>query len=503
MTHDLLIRGAQVLDGSGAAPFRADVAVSGERIAAIGDLAEARAHLVVDAHGLYLSPGFIDVHTHDDTNVIRTPEMLPKLSQGVTTVVVGNCGISASPVTLDGEVPDPMNLLGQAADFRYPSFAAYAAAVDAATPSVNVAALVGHTSLRSQVMDDFARPASSDEIATMTRLLRQALAEGALGLSSGLAYRNAFHAPSAEMAPLVAAVGEAGGVYTTHLRDEFAGLLEAMDEAFATARHGDVPLVISHLKCAGAGNWGGAPRALAKLEEAARHQHAHCDCYPYTAGSSTLDLGQVTDEIEITITWSEPHPQQARRPLAAIAADWGVTLLEAARRLQPAGAVYHNMSEQDMRQVLAHPLSMVGSDGLPNDPHPHPRLWGAFPRVLARYSRDLGLLPLAEAVRKMTGLSAANFGLTDRGLIREGAYADLTLFDLDTLEDRADFDTPIVAARGIELVTVNGVIGYRRGRATGARAGRMLRRTERIANHGASHHSSHHSSHPPSQEELP
>ncbi|SDL28680.1 N-acyl-D-amino-acid deacylase [Franzmannia pantelleriensis] len=482
MTYDLLILDVRVLDGTGAPPFKSDVAIHGDRIAAIGTLDGATAETVIDGQGRYLAPGFIDVHTHDDTNVIRTPAMLPKLSQGVTTVVVGNCGISASPVTLAGEVPDPMNLLGRVEDFRYPSFAAYADAVDAAAPSVNVAALVGHTSLRSQVMDDFARPASQAEIATMESLLRQALAEGALGLSSGLAYRNAFQAPTAEMEPLVAAVGEAGGVYTTHLRDEFAGLLGAMDEAFATAHHGQVPLVISHLKCAGAGNWGGAPRALEKLEAAARHQCAHCDCYPYTAGSSTLDLSQVTDEIEISITWSEPHPEQARRPLTAIAADWGISLREAAERLQPAGAVYHNMSEDDMRRVLAHPLSMVGSDGLPNDPHPHPRLWGAFPRVLAHYSRDLALMPLAEAVRKMTSLSAANFGLVDRGVIREEAFADLTLFDLDTLEDTADYATPIAPARGIELVVVNGVIAYRRGEATGAHAGRMLRRTRRIPN---------------------
>lgn len=482
MRYDLLIRNAWVVDGTGAAPFRADVATSGERIAAVGELGAVTAATIIDAQGRYLAPGFIDVHTHDDTNVIRTPAMLPKLSQGVTTVVVGNCGISASPVTLEGEVPDPMNLLGQVDDFRYPSFATYAEAVDAAAPSVNVAALVGHTSLRSQVMDDFARPASDAEITSMGRLLRQALAEGALGLSSGLAYRNAFHAPTTEMQTLVAAVGAAGGVYTTHLRDEFAGLPGAMDEAFATARHGKVPLVISHLKCAGAGNWGGATRALAKLEAAAREQRAHCDCYPYTAGSSTLDLGQVTDEIEIVITWSEPHPEQARRPLTAIAADWKVSLLEAAERLQPAGAVYHNMSEDDMRLVLAHPLSMIGSDGLPNDPHPHPRLWGAFPRVLAHYSRDLALMPLAEAVRKMTSLSAANFGLVDRGVIREGAYADLTLFNLETLADTADYATPIAPARGIELVVVNGTIAYRQGAATGERGGRMLRRTRHIPN---------------------
>lgn len=481
MVYDLLIRNANVLDGSGVAHFRADVAIQGERICAIGDMPYATATTMIDAEGRYLAPGFIDVHTHDDTNVIRTPEMLPKLTQGITTVVVGNCGISASPVTLTREVPDPMNLLGKLEDFRYPSFSAYANAVDAAEPSINVAALVGHTSLRSQVMDSFARPATAEEIAQMEVLLSQALDEGALGLSSGLAYRNAIHAPTAEMAPLVAAVGQSGGVYTTHLRDEFAGLLGAMDEAFSTARNGQVPLVISHLKCAGAGNWGGAGKALGKLESAAQHQHAHCDCYPYTAGSSTLDLGQVTDEIEITITWSTPHPEQARRPLKEIAAEWGLSLLDAAKQLQPAGAVYHNMSEADMQQVLAHPLSMVGSDGLPNDPHPHPRLWGAFPRVLAHYSRDLKLMPLAEAVRKMTSLSAANFGLTDRGVIRIGAYADLTLFDLTSLEDTANYETPIAAAKGIEMVIVNGKIAYYQGVISDQRAGRMLRRTERIS----------------------
>lgn len=480
MRFDTLIRNVQVIDGTGAAPFPADVGIQDERIVAIGTLGASEAVTILEGQGRYLTPGFIDVHTHDDTNVIRTPQMLPKLSQGVTTVIVGNCGISASPVTLRGEVPDPMNLLGRAEDFRYPSFEAYANAVDAAHPAVNVAALVGHTSLRSQVMNDLLRPASKTEIEAMRDALRDALAAGALGLSSGLAYRNAHQAPMAEMLPLVAEVGHAGGVYTTHLRDEFAGLMAAMDEAFTTASQGQAPLVISHLKCAGAGNWGGAPQALAMLEEAARHQRAHCDCYPYTAGSSTLDLGQVTDEIEIFITWSDPHPEQAQRRLADIAAEWGLSLLDAARCLQPAGAVYHNMSEDDMRRVLAHPLSMVGSDGLPNDPHPHPRLWGAFPRVLAHYSRDLKLMPLSEAVRKMTGLSAAQFGLVDRGVIREGAYADLTLFDLTTLEDTASYANPIAAARGIELVMVNGKVSYHEGQVTDERGGRLLRRQVRL-----------------------
>ena len=482
MHHDLLIRRATLLDGTGADPRIADVAIKGDRIVAVGDLAGHEASEVVQAEGLVLTPGFIDVHTHDDTNVVRTPEMLPKLSQGVTTVVVGNCGISASPVRLRGsEVPDPMNLLGDAEDFAYPSFSAYADAVATACPAVNVAALVGHTSLRSLVMDDFERPARDDEIAAMRLALEQALAEGAIGMSTGLAYRNARQAPSAEVGALVRAVSEAGGIYTTHLRDEFAGQAEAMDEAFATAAEARAPLVISHLKCAGAGNWGQAPRALAQLTDAASRQRVHCDCYPYTAGSSTLDLGQVTDEIDITITWSKPHPEQARRPLADIAADWGLSLMDAARRLQPAGAVYHNMSEDDMRQVLAHPLTMVGSDGLPNDPHPHPRLWGAFPRVLAHYSRDLALMPPAEAVRKMTGLSAATFGLEDRGVIRPGAFADLVLLDLERLEDSATYDQPKTPASGILRVLVNGTTAYANGQASGQRSGRMLRRSVRLA----------------------
>lgn len=481
MHVDLLIRHATIIDGRGGDAFTADVAIRGERIVATGTLIDTSANDIIDAKGLTLTPGFIDVHTHDDTNVIRTPEMLPKLSQGVTTVVVGNCGISASPVTLTGDVPDPMNLLGRAEDFRYPTFAAYAQAVDASTPSVNVAALIGHTSLRSQVMERFDRPASECEIVAMCEQLETALAEGAVGMSSGLAYRNAYHAPTAEMNTLVKAVGRAGGVYTTHLRDEFAGLPEAMDEAVATARHGQAPLVISHLKCAGAGNWGNAPKALAKLDDAARTHGVHCDCYPYTAGSSTLDLGQVTDEIDIFITWSDPHPEMARQPLGEIAKQWGLSLMEAAERLQPAGAVYHNMSEADMRQVLSHPLSMVGSDGLPNDPHPHPRLWGTFPRVLAHYSRDLKLLSLTEAVRKMTELSATNFGLTDRGVIRVGAFADLVLLDLEALEDTATYSTPMSLAKGIELVIVNGCISYRHGKASGERAGRLLRRDVRLS----------------------
>lgn len=477
MSHfETLIRRATVIDGSGNTRFVADVGIAGGRIALLGDAARATAAEVVEADGLALAPGFIDVHTHDDTVVIRQPQMLPKLSQGVTTVIVGNCGISASPVTLAGQPPDPMTLLGPASAFAYPTFADYRAAVEAAVPAVNVAALVGHTALRSNHLERLDRSAQPHEIAAMRWQLADALARGALGLSSGLAYASASSANTAELKQLAEVLGEHGGIYTTHLRNEFDQILDALDEAYAIARHANCCLVVSHLKCAGAGNWGRSHEVLASLEAALCHQQVGCDCYPYSASSSTLDLQQVTDDFDILITWSQPHPELAGRTLACIATSWGVPLLDAAQRLQPAGAVYHCMSEADVRRILIHPLSMIGSDGLPDDPLPHPRLWGAFPRVLGHYSRELGLLPLETAVHKMTGLSAARFGLAQRGLLAPGHWADLVLFDPQRIADTARFDDPVQPAAGIRAVWVNGALSYRDGVALPRRAGRFLPR---------------------------
>ncbi|MFJ1301138.1 amidohydrolase family protein [Pseudomonadota bacterium AL_CKDN230030165-1A_HGKHYDSX7] len=474
--YDTLIRGARVLDGTGAPAIHADVALAQGRIAAIGDLSGARAATEIDAAGLVLAPGFIDVHTHDDTNVIRTPQMLPKLTQGVTTVIVGNCGISASPVSLKGEPPDPMNLLGGAQDFRYPTFKAYTEAVDAAVPAVNVAALVGHTALRSNHMDRLDRGATAREVDAMRAQLREALEHGAIGLSTGLAYASAFEASTDEVKALAAELDAHGALYTTHLRSEFAEILEAMQEAFDIAVHARVPVIVSHLKCAGAGNWGRSADVLSLLDTAGKMQPVGCDCYPYSASSSTLDLKQVTTDFDIDITWSTPHPEMAGRTLADIAAAWNLPLLDAARRLQPAGAVYHGMHEDDVQRILRHRLTMVGSDGLPNDPLPHPRLWGAFPRVLGHYSRDLGLFPLEEAVHKMTGLSARRFGLAERGEIRAGWHADLVLFDPATVRDTATFRAPVQPAAGIACVWVNGVLSYRDGKPGAQRAGRWLPR---------------------------
>ncbi|MCH1910326.1 D-aminoacylase [Stenotrophomonas sp. Y6] len=456
--HDVLIRNALVLDGSDRPGGHADVAVRDGRIVAVGTV-DGGARQVIDAGGRALAPGFIDVHTHDDLEVLRNPGMASKLSQGVTTVVVGNCGISASPVRIRGEVPDPMNLLGEASDFRFADFASYRQAVEAACPAVNVAALVGHTALRQNHMERLDRAATAAEIAAMRAQLRASLAQGALGLSSGLAYGSAFHAPSSEVAELAREL-PSGGVYATHLRDEFGGILGALDEAFDAARAPRAAVRVSHLKCAGVDNWGRSREVLHRLDAASADQDVACDCYPYAASASTLDLKQVTDAYDILITWSAPEPAQGGRLLAAIAADWGVTLAEAAVRLQPAGAVYHCMDEADVRRILAHPLTMIGSDGLPRDPRPHPRLWGTFPRVLGHYARDQALFPLHTAVHKMTGLPAARFALGARGRIHAGGCADLVLFDPARVRDTASFHDPVRAAEGIDAVWVNGKLAY-------------------------------------------
>jgi N-acyl-D-aspartate/D-glutamate deacylase len=473
---DTLIRNATVLDGTGAAAQALDIAVDHGLICAIGPNLDLRASARVDAKGLTLVPGFIDVHTHDDTSVIRTPEMLPKLSQGITTVIVGNCGISASPVRLRGEPPDPMNLLGSAEDFRYPTFTSYVEAIGHAQPALNVAALIGHTALRNNHMDRLDRTASEVEIESMRMQLKEALDGGALGLSSGLAYLSANAASTEEVLALTQLLASAGAVYTTHMRTESDAILDAMNEAFEIGRLSDAPVILSHLKCAGIANWGRSGEVLEKLELARATQNVGCDCYPYAAGSSTLDLRQVDERVKISITWSAPNPEMAGQLLARIAQIWNVSQLEAASRLRPAGAIYHSISEDDMRRILRHPATMIGSDGLPNDPRPHPRLWGTFPRVLGRYSREEKLFSLAEAIHKMTGMPAQRFGLASRGLIREGYCADLVLFDPDTILDTATFSDPVRPAQGISGVWVNGVLSYTAQGATGHRAGRFLPR---------------------------
>jgi N-acyl-D-amino-acid deacylase len=474
-TCDLIIRGATLYDGSGAPGFAADLAVAGDRIAAIGALGGTTAAVEIDGKGRALAPGFIDVHTHDDNALLADPGMWCKASQGVTTVVTGNCGISLAPLVHD-HPPPPLDVLAERGGFRFPGFPDYVAALEASPPSVNAALMVGHSTLRVGAMSDLGRAATAAEIATMRAGVREALACGAVGFSTGLFYPTGKAAPPDEVASLLEELAGTGAVYTTHMRDEADGVEEALEESFATARRAGVPLVISHHKCMGRRNFGRSPATLARIEAARRQQQVAIDVYPYVAGSTVLLEQLIEQSARILVSWSDPHPELAGRELADIAALWGVGAAEAMRRLQPGGGIYFMMDEADVERIMAWPDAMIGSDGLPRDRFPHPRLWGTFPRVLGRYVRERGLLTLAEAIRRMTGLSAERFGLADRGRLRPGAFADLVLFDPAAIADRATFEQPQRPSAGLELVLVNGQPVMRDGRATGARPGRVLRR---------------------------
>lgn len=471
---DLLLTGGIVIDGANSPPFVGDIGIVNDRIAAVGDLRHAASKQVIDVTGKVLSPGFIDVHTHDDIAVLTKPDCLPKISQGVTSVIVGNCGISAAPLYLTQPPPEPLNLLGQANDFVFESFRNYVDAVEEAQPAVNIAALVGHTSLRAKYVGDLSRAATTRETTAMQSDLDLAMTEGCIGLSTGLAYQNALAATTSEVVELARIAACHDGIYTTHLRDEFDGIIDALNEAFTIGSEGRLPVVVSHLKCAGPQNWGRSKEVLAAIESSQYHDRVHMDCYPYAAGSSNLDLKQVDERVKILITRCEPHPEQVQRTLAEIAQEWGVPQLEAARRLMPAGAVYFSIDEHDMQAILRHGKTMIGSDGLPCDPHPHPRLYGTFPRVLGKYAREESLFSLHTAVHKMTGLPASVFNLHDRGLLKAGYFADLVVFDPNEIRDIATFQTPIQQAAGIEYVIVNGTVTFRQGQPTGERAGRYV-----------------------------
>ncbi len=472
-----LLKNGLLVDGSGAPGWQGDLLISGERIAALGAPGTLPcADETVDCTGMVIAPGFIDVHTHDDAAVLDAPGMLPKLSQGVTTVIVGNCGISLAPV-VTGEPTAPLSLLGRR-QFRHARMADYAQAVDAAHPGVNVAALLGHTALRMRYMDDLDRPANEQERTAMADAMQEAMDAGALGLSSGIFYKQAYAADLEELTAVACVAARNGGVYATHIRDELAGIIPALHEAAQTARQAGLPLVLSHHKCAGAANWGRTRETLPLIESLAQGQPLGMDVYPYTAGSTVLRTDLVDGMIDILITGSQPHPEMTGRYLKDIAREWGVSETQACDRLQPGGACYFQMRQDDVDRVVTHPLSMIGSDGLPHDERPHPRLWGTFPRVLASYWRERGLLPLEQAIHKMSGLSAARFRIAGRGLLQAGCMADVVVIDPQRVKDTATYEQPVQFSEGIERVWVNGVLSYTSARrSTGARAGRFVRRS--------------------------
>lgn len=495
---DLLIRGGRVLDGTGASAFLADVGIKDGRITALGKVVGDTVR-ELDARGLVVAPGFIDVHTHAD-EVAELPRAENFVRMGVTTVIAGNCGSSATDI---------------AGFFRE---------IEATNVSVNVAVLIGQGSVRAKVMGgSFRRPATDAELDRMRALVEQGMRDGAVGLSTGLIYLPGTFTKTEELIELSRVIGRFDGIYASHMRDEGPEILDSLAEAFRIGREAGVRVEISHLKLSGNAVWGRTNEVLAALEAARRDGLAVTqDQYVYTASSTGLSQlvpEEFREDGKFRENLDDPSRKAAmiaemKRRLArskradyryAVIADYphdrslnGLNIAEAAKRKRGSEAldeqielvleiqangggpgVFHGMSEDDLRAFALNPNTMFASDSGVREfgkGVPHPRGYGNSSRVLARYVRDLGLLRLEDAVRRMTSLPAATFRLKDRGVIREGAWADVVVFDPATVQDRATFTEPHQYATGFRAVLVNGVPVVERDEHTGARPGRALRR---------------------------
>jgi N-acyl-D-aspartate/D-glutamate deacylase len=525
---DLLIRGGHVVDGSGAEGREADVAIGNGRIVAIEPRSTRAARRVIDARGQVVAPGFIDIHTHSDFTLPLNQRAESKIRQGVTLEVVGNCGFSVAP-SLPGQAAMLREYLASSATwlpFHDTTFAEYVAGFP--PTSVNVILQVGHNTLRLMTAGLENRPLTADELATMERLLEEALAAGAWGLSSGLFTAPGNFADAAEIHALARVLRRHGAAYSTHMRDEGDHVFEAVREAIAVAEATGVHVQIAHLKLSGIDNWGGAARLLAEIEAArSRGLPIDCDAYPYDTATNPLrnllprwvmeggipamlerlrvrDVRtRIRDEIERSgltnfgriASWDavrvaiSPHlPENAGRTLGDIARSRGVAPIDAVADYVVADRgetriLVTSMTEADVREITRAPWITVGSDGnalavtgVTSQGKPHPRYYGTHAYVLGPCVRNLRLLTLETAVAKMTGVAARALGLRDRGLLRPGAWADVAVFDPARIINRSTYENPHQYAVGVSTVIVNGEVVVDGGDHTGALPGLVLRR---------------------------
>lgn len=524
---DIIIKNGKIIDGTGNPWFYADIAVKDGKIAAIGKLEGAETREAIDAKGLVVSPGFIDIHSHSDLEPMVNFRCESKVRQGVTTELVGNCGDSAAPVFgmaydqqkeyIDGHYDISSN---------WHTVDEYLSKIDRAKPGINYATLVGHGTLRKSVMGYERRPATEDELSRMKDLLREALRQGAFGMSTGLIYPPGSFADTGELIEISKVMAEEGGIYSTHMRDEGEKLEEAVAEAIEIGRKAGVPVEISHHKACGRSYFGRVEKTLKMMEKARTEGiDVTCDVYPYTATATGLSsiipdwaheggmeklLDRIRDKTLREKIKEETHPVQMalsgyeniyisyvgseenRKYQGASLADIGRELekdpLDAALDLileekGDVGMIRFAMDEEDVKKVISHRLSMIGSDGSALAPygvlgkgHPHPRNYGTFPRVISRYCREFKVISLEDAVKKMTYFPACRIGLSDRGLLKQGMAADITIFDFENVKDIATYENPHSYPDGIKYVIVNGVMVIKNGEHTGERPGKALRR---------------------------
>jgi N-acyl-D-amino-acid deacylase len=542
---DLIITGGTVIDGTRRPRLQADVAIERGRIHLLAPRTPAATHDILDAAGLTVAPGFIDIRTHSDWGILYDPQADARLTQGVTTEVIGTCGYSAAPLA-DSPAPpgwippktrEILRRSGIEPDWR--DYGGYLERVEAVRPAVNIVPAVGHNTIRSAVMGPDDRAPAPGELDRMCALVRDAMEAGGFALSTGLIHAPGRFASTEEIEALCRVVAHYGGRYDTHVRSETDHLLDAIDEAIGIARRTGVKLEIAHLKALGARQWGKIGEAIGAIEAAwARGVAVGVDAYPYTVPGATQSglrdllppsLAALSDqafgvlddetsraraavELEHTMangdgddrTWlplaggpgrvvltrsgDEAHAELLGMTFEEIADRRGVAparaMIDVACEARGRGSVVlHLMNEDDVAAVMKSTFVGVGSDGrvglrqdLPAGVLPHPRSYGTFPRVIARYARDRGILSMEEAIWKMTGLNAERLGLRDRGRVIDGCWADLVVFDPEMIEGRATYDRPWAATSGIRWLLVNGEIAVDHGRLTGVRSGRVLRR---------------------------
>lgn len=518
---DLILRGATIYDGTGSEPFVADLAIAEGRIAGIGPDLSERGDREVDLRGLALAPGFIDIHSHTGLSMLWSSNAQSKIRQGVTTEVIGQDGSSLAPrseaaaTRLRNDYREEYDL-----DVEVRRMSGLFDSIDRYGSPVNLASMVGSGTIRGLVVGDDDRPATPEELEQMVRLVTEAVADGACGLSSGLEYTPGGFADLAELVAIAAPLRDRGLLYSSHMRNEDDRLFASIEETLAVGQGARIPANVTHLKAQGQRNWWKAPTALAMIDDArAGGLDASFDVYPYIAYSTGLtslfpiwsrDGGNAAflervndpaigpelreavldkvgslgswDSVQVTSTGSDEFAWARGRRMGQLATERGTDpydLLVQILMNDGGGMVGFGMSEENVASFLAHPVSMVCSDGAglsaSGTGTPHPRAFGAFPRVLGYYVREMGIMPLESAIRKMTSMPAERIGLEGRGRIAPGMHADLVAFDPDRVIDRATFEEPLQYPEGIPHVLVGGEFVIRDDEATGARPGRALR----------------------------
>ena len=526
--YDLLIARGRILDGSGNPWFEADIGIQEGKITEIGRLQGEAARERIDLRGLLVSPGFIDIHCHSDAVPFIFPREEGKILQGVTTETIGNCGVSLTPVS--GETKELLKKYtapfgaGCPLPWNWETMGGFLKLLEERRSFTNIASLVGHGTIRIAVMGFANRKPRPEEMEAMKRLAAQAMEDGAFGLSSGLIYPPGIFSDAAEMIELCKVVADRGGLYTTHMRNENDGVIDSVRETIEVGEKSGVSVEISHHKTSGRGNWGKSRETLKLVDEAReRGLDVTCDVYPYIASHTFLrallppwmqeggvlrllerlrvpeNRRRIKAELETGLPgWSNLYRSTGWDKIVISSCRKNKDLegknvqeIAASRKAEPAEVVFEvlweeggdvemllfGMAEDDVTYILKHPAVMVGSDAIPSAGKAHPRYYGTFPRVLGKYVREDKALTLAEAVRKMTSLPAQKLGLQDRGMVKRGMWADLVVFDPETIADRATFSDPRRYPSGIHYVLVNGQIAAREGRTTGALPGRILRKT--------------------------